>query len=141
RQQSGLFSYFGKFDYDYKGKYGFGATVRRDASFRFIDDNRWGTFWSVSGRWNISNEDFMSGSAFDELKLRASYGTAGDQDIMGTGNFGAGMLYTNLYSTVLGYGSGAVSYGLAQIGNRNLMWEAIKQANIGIDFEVFNRRL
>lgn len=141
RQQSGMFSYFGKFDYDYDSKYGLGVTVRRDASFRFIDDNRWGTFWSVSGRWNISNEDFMRDSAFDELKLRASYGTAGNQDIMGTGNFGAGMLYTNLYSTALGYGGGAVSYQLAQIGNRNLMWETIEQANVGLDFAVFNRRL
>lgn len=140
RQESGLFSYFGKFDYDYDGKYGVGATVRRDASFRFIDENRWGTFWSVSGRWNISNEDFMKDSAFNNLKLRASYGTAGNQDIMGTGNFGAGMLYTNLYNTTLGY-DGAVSYGLAQIGNHNLMWETIEQANIGLDFEIFESRL
>src|SRR5690606_15351060 len=140
RQESGLFSYFGKFDYDYDGKYGVGATVRRDASFRFIDENRWGTFWSVSGRWNISNEDFMKDSAFNNLKLRASYGTAGNQDIMGTGNFGAGMLYTNLYNTTLGY-DGAVSYGLAQIGNHNLMWETIEQANIVLDFDIYESQL
>src|SRR5690606_15981966 len=96
--EAGLFSYFATADYDYATKYGVGFTVRRDASFRFSEQNRWGTFWSASARWNISNEDFMEGSIFDELKLRGSYGTAGNQDILSTGLFGAGSLYREQYA-------------------------------------------
>jgi hypothetical protein len=65
-RDAGLFSYFGFVDYDYDSKYGFSATVRRDASYRFAESNRWGTFWSVAGRWNISNEAFMEDSIFDQ---------------------------------------------------------------------------
>ena len=140
RQTAGLFSYFGTVDYDYNSKYGIGATVRRDASFRFTDDNRWGTFYSVSARWNIGNEDFMKESVFNSLKLRGSYGTAGNQDILGTGTFGASALYSNLYTSMAGY-NGSLSYAMSQLGNRFLKWETIAQANIGLDFEVFNSRL
>src|SRR5690606_6997735 len=103
KDAAGLFSYFATAGYDYKGKYGIDATIRRDASFRFTADNRWGTFWSVSGRWNISNEDFMKESVFNNLKLRASYGKTGNQDILGTGIFGASGLFNTLYATGLGY--------------------------------------
>ena len=64
RRDAGLFSYFGNIDYDYESKYGISATVRRDASYRFSRTNRWGTFYSVGARWNISNENFMEDSVF-----------------------------------------------------------------------------
>src|SRR5690606_12893160 len=137
--EAGLFSYFATADYDYATKYGVGLTVRRDASFRFSEQNRWGTFWSASARWNISNEDFMEGSIFDELKLRGSYGTAGNQDILSTGLFGAGSLYREQYAF------GGISYNdqssiyISNIPNPNLQWETIEQANIGIDFSLWNR--
>ena len=115
---AGLFSYFGSFDYDYDTKYGFGATVRRDASYRFASSNRWGTYWSVSGRWNISNEDFMLGSDINSLKLRGSYGTAGNQDIVGGGPFSAPDLTEDLFATGAGYGN-ANSIALSQFGNRD----------------------
>lgn len=137
---SGLFSYFGSFDYDYDQKYGFGATVRRDASSRFAGSNRWATFYSVSGRWNISNEDFMDGSAFNNLKLRASYGTAGNQDIVGGGIFSALDLTEDFFATTGGYGN-ANSIALSQIGNSTLRWETIAQLNVGLDFGLWNNRL
>ena len=137
---SGLFSYFTSFDYDYDTKYGFGATVRRDASYRFSDSNRWATFWSVSGRWNISNEDFMKGSVFDNLKLRASYGTAGNQDISGGGPFSSPDLTKDLFQTGPGY-INQNSISLLQLGNRELKWETIETYNIGLDFGAFNSRL
>jgi TonB-linked SusC/RagA family outer membrane protein len=143
-QNAGLFSYFGFVDYDYDRKYGFSATVRRDASYRFADSNKWGTFWSVSGRWNISNEAFMEDSFFDELKLRGSYGTAGNQRIVAFGGqfayFGAADLTRDLFNTGGQYG-GVNGLSVGQIGNNDLKWETIVQANIGLDFAFANNRV
>ena len=139
--EAGLFSYFGTADYDYDSKYGVGLTLRRDASFRFSENNRWGTFWSASARWNINRESFMENSIFDELKLRGSYGTAGNQDILGTGLFGGASLFRETYSlTGISYNDQPSIY-LSGIPNPNLQWETIEQANIGIDFGVFSNRL
>lgn len=140
RSDAGLFSYFGTASYDYDGRYGLDATIRRDASFRFTDDNRWGTFWSVAGRWNIDGEKFMENSVFNALKLRASYGSAGNQDITNAGLFGGAHLYDTRYDSGVGYNQ---ETGLALTGlpNRNLQWEVITQSNIGLDFGVWNDRL
>src|SRR5690554_4986304 len=139
--ESGLFSYFGMVDYDYDSKYGVGVTVRRDASFRFANDNRWGTFWSVAARWNIDGEDFMANSVFNELKLRGSFGTAGNQDILGTGLFGGNSLYREIYSlSGISYNENPSAF-LSNIPNPNLRWETIEQANIGVDFGVWTNRL
>ncbi len=137
---AGLFSYFGVFNYDYDSRYGVEATIRRDASFRFVDDNRWGTFWALSGRWNISNEKFMDGSRVSDLKLRASYGTAGNQDITGGGLFGGANLYETLYASGFGYNNDT-SLVLSQLPNRELQWETITTANIGLDYGFFDNRL
>jgi TonB-linked SusC/RagA family outer membrane protein len=137
---AGLFSYFGAVDYDFDERYGFGATLRRDASYRFAGSNRWATFFSVSGRWNISNEQFMDGSVINNLKIRGSYGTAGNQDIVNEGVFGGPDLTEDFFTTTSGYGN-ANSIALAQLGNRNLKWETVTSSNIGIDFGVWNNRL
>jgi len=142
-QNAGLFSYFAYGDYDYNETYGFSATVRRDASYRFADSNKWGTFWSVAGRWNISNESFMGTSSFfDSLKLRASYGTAGNQRIIDAAGafapFNAADLTRDLYVTGGQYG-GVNGLSPGQIGNNSLQWETVVQANIGIDFAFLNR--
>jgi len=139
--ESGLFSYFGTADYDYDTKYGVGLTVRRDASFRFSNQNRWGTFWSVSARWNINRESFMENSIFDELKLRGSYGTAGNQDILGTGLFGGNSLYREVYSLLGNSYNDQPTIYLSNLPNPNLQWETIEQANIGLDFGVWANRL
>ena len=108
-QNAGLFSYFAFADYDYNKTYGFSATIRRDASYRFAQSNRWGTFWSVSGRWNISNENFMQNVGFiNNLKLRASYGTTGNQSILSVNGqfapFIGADLTRNLFVTGSQYG-------------------------------------
>lgn len=140
RLKSGLFSYFGTVDYDFDSKYGVGVTVRRDASYRFAQSNRWGTFYSVSARWNISNENFMAESVINDLKLRGSYGTAGNQDVLGTGLFGASNLYSTLYGVGTGYNN-SPSLIYTQLPNRGLKWETITQANIGVDFGIWSSRL
>lgn len=137
---AGLFSYFGSVDYDYDQKYGVSATVRRDASYRFSDTNKWGTFWSVSGRWNIDRESFMEGSVFDMLKLRASYGTTGNQNILGQSIFSAPNSSRTLFDSATGYGN-LPSYQVVQLGNSDLKWETVEQINVGVDFELLKHRL
>src|SRR5690606_40519141 len=140
RSDAGLFSYFGTASYDYAGRYGVDATIRRDASFRFTDDNRWGTFWSVSARWNIDSEKFMENSVFNNLKLRGSYGSAGNQDITNAGLFGGAHLYDTRYASGVGYNQ-ETGLTISGLPNRSLQWEVITQANIGLDFGVWNDRL
>lgn len=127
-----LFSYFGVLKYDYKERYGLQASVRRDASSRFTDENKWGTFYAVSGRWNIHNESFMSNSSINNLKLRASYGSTGNERIAG-GYYGAIRDYLNLYASGNGYNS-TVSLDPSVIANPDLKWETTFQTNVGIDF-------
>ncbi|REE08123.1 TonB-linked SusC/RagA family outer membrane protein [Winogradskyella pacifica] len=135
----GNMSLFSQLDYEYDGKYGFSAGIRRDNSFRFIDDNKWGTFWSVGGRWNIDAEPFMDGSAFNLLKLRASHGISGNDRIAGT-YYGGLNLTRNLYTAGTGY-NGSVSTVAAQVANTSLRWEETTQTNVGLDFQIWNSKL
>ena len=137
--QEGLFSYFANADYDFASKYGATVTVRRDASFRFVDDNKWGTFWSVGARWNINNEEFMNESVFDQLKLRASYGTSGNQRVSNT-QYEALNITRSLYGVGSNY-NGTPSTVPTQIGYTDLRWEETAQFNVGVDFGVWNSRL
>lgn len=137
--EEGLFSYFANVDYDFDSKYGVTATVRRDASFRFIDENQWGTFWSIGARWNIDEEDFMEGSKINALKLRASHGTSGNQRI-NNAQYSALNLTRNLYGSGAGY-NGTVSTVPTNIANPDLRWEETAHSNIGVDFGVWENRL
>jgi len=132
----GLFSYYAVGKYDYDNRYGVQASIRRDAAARFSETNRWGTFWSVSGKWNIHNEEFFNKDGFvNELKLRASYGIAGNQRVGGA--FNALSLY-NIDGTSY---NGTVGYGLAQIDNPELKWEETAQFNVGLDFALMDYKL
>jgi TonB-linked SusC/RagA family outer membrane protein len=139
KAEAGLFSYFATADYDYNSKYGIVATIRRDASYRFVDDNKWGTFYSVSARWNIDEEKFMDNSSLDVLKLRASYGTTGNQNIVYAG-YGANPLYTaanntrDLSDTGQGYNSEPSGFFVGQIANNALKWETTAQFDLGVDW-------
>jgi TonB-dependent starch-binding outer membrane protein SusC len=140
----GLFSYFGLVKYDYDNKYGFQGSIRRDASSRFAKTNKWGTFWAVSAKWNIHNENFMdNNSFFNELKLRASYGTAGND--RAAARFGSFSLVGttpggNTNGSGQGY-QGSTGYWITQIDNPDLKWETVTQANIGLDFSMWNRKI
>ncbi|WP_313000619.1 SusC/RagA family TonB-linked outer membrane protein, partial [Chryseobacterium gleum] len=142
QQDAGLFSYFATADYDYDGRFGVSGMVRRDASYKFIADYKWGTFWSAGARWNINKESFMSGSSFNLLKLRGSYGTQGNANLS-VATPGNNALYTgsqavrDLNSSQSGYG-GLSSIGVNVIANRDFRWEKISQANVGIDFDYKN---
>ena len=143
---AGTFSYFGTADYDYDSRFGLAASLRRDASYRFIGDNKWGTFWSVAGRWNISKEKFLENSSvIKDLKLRASYGTTGNQNITARGAdsnastiFNANNNVRDLNASSSGYANSS-SFAVSQYANTNLKWETTAQANIGIDFNIKGR--
>lgn len=146
RVDAGSFSYFGTLDYDYDARFGFAGTIRRDASYRFVDDKKWGTFWSVAGRWNINKESFMkNNSLIKELKLRASYGTTGNQNIQARGEddtqstiFYGAQAVRDLNSSQQGYGN-AASFGVSSYANTALQWETTTQFNVGIDFNLKGR--
>jgi len=132
--QRGLFSYFSIVNYDYDSKYGISLSARRDASSKFADGNKWATFYSVGGFWNISNEEFLkNNSTLNFLKLRASYGKDGNQDAIAD--------YSD--STELGQVSynGNTGLALGRIGNPDLVWESAAKFNVGLDFGLFNNKV
>ncbi|KRB59885.1 SusC/RagA family TonB-linked outer membrane protein [Flavobacterium sp. Root186] len=139
--KSNLVSFYARANYNYDGKYLLTATVRRDGSSRFGENNKWGTFPSASAAWKISNEDFMSGTKdwLGSLKLRVGYGVTGNQDgigeykslsILGVGN-------DSYYDPVTGTWS--LAYSPKQNPNPDLKWESTRQINVGIDFGLFDR--
>ena len=123
--------YFGRAQYDYDGKYFASASFRRDASSRFHPDNRWGNFWSAGAAWNIAREEFMTAEWLDLLKLKASYGEQGNDNI---GNY----RYVNTYEIVNAVDNpGAIPYAK---GNKDITWETQGNFNTGIDFGMWNGR-
>ncbi len=120
--------------YNYQEKYFGSLSYRRDASSRFHPDNRWGNFWSVGGSWLINKEQFMEDYTWiNMLKLKASYGVQGNDDIR---NYYA---YMDQYSISNNNNDFAVS--LSYKGNKDITWETSHSFNVGVDFELFNRRL
>lgn len=150
-----LVSFFGKLNYTYDDKYLLSLTVRRDGSSRFGKDNRYATFPSVSAGWRISQEKFMKGIDWlDDLKLRASWGQTGNQEISNTSrytiyvpNYGVtesgGQSYGTSYDIAGTNGGSILQSGFKrdQIGNNGIKWETTTQTNVGIDFTLFNQSL
>ncbi|MBQ9883412.1 MAG: SusC/RagA family TonB-linked outer membrane protein [Bacteroidaceae bacterium] len=140
-----MFGIFGRADYSYEGRYLATFTIRRDASSKFSENNRWGTFPSVSLGWRISDEPFLAkahATWLDDLKLRAGYGTTGNSNI-GAYNYafqyGTGDLYH--YGIEGGNSAAAVGYVQTALGDTNAKWETVKMFNIGYDLTAFNNRL
>ncbi len=132
-----LLSYFGRVNYSFADKYLFTATVRRDGSSRFGANNQWGIFPSVSGAWRLSEEPFIQNLEFlSDLKLRASWGKAGNFNIP---NFGSlGLMEPNNY--VFG-GQRAIGLQPRTLGNQDLTWEISAQTDIGLDVGLFDGRV
>ncbi|MGR3302483.1 MAG: SusC/RagA family TonB-linked outer membrane protein, partial [Candidatus Scalindua sp.] len=132
-----LLAYFAQFNYAYKDKYLVSATYRREGSSRFGSDNRWGNFPAVSAGWRASEEAFLQDvSWLNDLKLRASFGATGNNDI---GNYSSlSTLGTTNY--IVG-GSFAPGKILSSLSNTKLGWEKSEQFNYGIDLTMFNNRL
>ena len=124
-----LLSHFASGTYGYANKYYATATIRADASSRFGPNNKWGYFPSVSAGWIVSNEDFMKNSnAISNLKLRGSWGQAGNQEIP-----------NNVYQTLVTEANGSPI--VTRYGNPDIQWETTTQSNIGVDVGVLKDRL
>ncbi len=124
--------YFMRAQYDYAGRYFVSGSYRRDASSRFHPDHRWGNFWSVGAAWLLNQENWFDAPWVNMLKLKASYGSQGNDNI---GNY----LYTDTYSIENNNGEIAVLFG--RKGNPNITWETNTNLNIGTEFGFWNNRL
>ena len=124
--------YFGRIQYDYLNRYFLSTSYRRDASSKFHPDHRWGNFWSAGGAWMISRENFFHVNWVNELKLKASYGSQGNDNI---GNY----RYVTIYEIV--NSSGRPAAVPAALGNKDITWEKNGNFNAGADFSLFNNRL
>ena len=125
--------YFGRALYNYDEKYFGSVSYRRDASSRFAPENRWGNFWSFGGAWIISKESWFNAPWIDELKIKASYGEQGND------NIGNNYYYTNSYTLV--NSNNEISIVPYQYGNRDITWEKNGNFNAGIEFSLFRGRL
>ena len=150
-----LVSYFGKLNYNYADRYLLSLTMRYDGSSRFGKNNRYGTFPSISAGWRINEEKFMKDiNWLDNLKLRASWGQTGNQEISNIARY---TIYESNYGEA---GFGGQSYGTSydiegsnggktlpsgfkrnQLGNDDLKWETTTQTNLGVDFGMFRNAL
>ncbi len=132
-----LLSYLGRITYDYNNKYLLTASIRRDGSSRFGENNKWGYFPSASVGWRMSKEAFFpENKLFSDVKLRASWGVTGNNQIP---NFGAvALLQTSNYII-----NNNVVNGLAPntAPNPNLSWERTNMVDIGLDLGLFNNTL
>lgn len=150
-----LLSFFAKANYTYADRYLFSATVRYDGSSRFGKNNRFATFPSASFGWRIGNEDFLRDASWlNELKLRASWGQTGNQEISNVArytiyvpNYGSsesgGQSYGTSYDIEGTNGGSILSSGFKrnQIGNEDIKWETTTQTNLGVDFSFFGDSL
>lgn len=135
RTEWALQSYFARVNYDFSGKYLFSVSYRADGSSKFSEDNRWGYFPSVSAGWRISDESFFDGikEQVQSLKLRASYGSLGNQNIFSNYPTKA-LLSDTRYKPVFGVTENP-SYGRyeSSIPNPDLKWEVTTQSDLGLD--------
>jgi hypothetical protein len=118
-------------------KYSLSGSFRRDGSSRFGPEHLYGDFWSVGGAWNIDQASFFPTSKFlNAMKLRASYGTSGDNRGLTEYEWRSTYAFTtgNGYNQQPGSAPGTP-------GNPDLIWEENKQFNVGLDFSILNTRL
>jgi TonB-linked SusC/RagA family outer membrane protein len=134
-----LLAYFARANYSYKDTYMATASVRHEGSSKFAAKNRWGTFWSASAGWRLSNEGFLRDVDFvNDLKIRLAYGVTGNEGF--SADYAAKM-YDSDTRWLLPNGEWAYSYGVTNNINDMLGWEEKHEWNIGVDYSLFNNRL
>lgn len=136
--EDNLLSYFGRINYDLKEKYLFTATFRADGSSKFLGDNKWGYFPSAAVAWKVNEESFLKDvSWLNLLKVRYSYGQAGNNNIP------TGQTIQNYLSTNSTWINGFDDFWAPAsiLANPDLKWETMVTQNLGLDFELYDRRL
>lgn len=136
---NGILSYFTILNYGYDGKYYVSLVGRRDGSSRFGVNSRFANFGSVGLTWAVTEEGFMQNqNLFDDLRIRASIGTTGNQTGAPAGDFPIPTFGRISYAGTTGWGAGQ---GIGQPGNLDYTWEQQRTINLGVDFALLNRRL
>jgi len=133
-----LLSFFGRVNYTFKDRYLFTATYRADGSSKFLGNNRWGYFPSAAVAWKMTEEDFLKDvSWINSLKLRLSYGQAGNNNIP------SGQTVQNFESRNTTYINGISNYWAASntLANPDLKWETTITQNVGLDFDLIKGRI
>ncbi|RYD92910.1 MAG: SusC/RagA family TonB-linked outer membrane protein, partial [Sphingobacteriales bacterium] len=140
-----LYSFFGRIMYSYKSRYNLNILARRDGSSKFSDKNKWGTFPSAQFAWRMSEEKFIKNldmKWLSGLKIRASYGTAGNNRVSGD------RIYQTTFTTSAtsaGYAASDASQtsGLysANLANPELKWETTVSKDLGLDIDLFNGKV
>jgi TonB-linked SusC/RagA family outer membrane protein len=138
REESKLFSIFGRVNYNFDDRYLLSLTIRRDQSSRFSPDNNTGIFPSGSIGWRISNEEFFNVSWIDDLKIRANYGILGNQNI---GYYDWMSLINNAPQVVFGNNQVYTGMTTSRLANSDLRWEKMIQTNAGFDVTMLRNRL
>lgn len=139
-----LLGYFARINYDYKGRYLFEVSGRYDGTTRFTKDSRWGMFPSASAGWRISEESFFEPlrSTVDNVKLRASYGSLGNQNISDYYTWLRLVAIKDFKGYTFGEGASMGRYStLGEPVSGDLTWETAKQWNVGLDVSMLNNRL
>lgn len=142
-QTNELQSFFGRVNYSYKSKYLATVNFRADGSSKFGGNNKYGYFPSFSLGWKLTEENFMKGSAFSNLKLRAGWGQTGNQEIpvkITQASYTASVSAANSYPL---FGTGAYPAGLiySRLANSDIQWEVSTQTNLGLDFGLLKGNL
>ena len=134
-----LLSFFGRLNYNFKGRYLLSATVRADGSSKFSEGNKWGFFPSAAFAWRLSDESFMEGTKawLDDLKVRLSYGTAGNNGIP------EGQIVQSYAASNSTWINGVSSYWAPSkvMSNPDLKWETTVTRNVGIDYSFINGKI
>jgi TonB-linked SusC/RagA family outer membrane protein len=141
--EEAMMSFYGRANYDYNGKYLVEGQFRRDGSSKFRGSNRWANFGGVSLGWRVLQENFAESlrSWWDELKIRLSYGTVGNQS--GIDRYSGTTLYSLVSNSGALVGDEKLSYiqTNGKLPSTDRTWERINNYNLGVDFGFFRNRL
>ena len=130
--------YFFRGQYDYDERVYVSGSYRRDASSRFHPDHRWGNFWSLGAAWIINRENWFNASWVNMLKVKASYGSQGNDNLGSTAE--RQYLYADYYS-IANDGNGGVTQTFFRKGNEDITWETNANLNVGVEFGFWDNRL
>jgi TonB-linked SusC/RagA family outer membrane protein len=140
--ESALISYIARVNYEFNNRYLVGASIRRDGSSRFAEKGRWGTFPAASVGWRLSEENFMQASEFvSELKLRASYGLAGNYNTQGVYDYISVLPGNQIYQFNVGSTTASAGWTIRSLANPEIKWETSYMTNFGVDAGFLNGKI
>ena len=133
RKQYTNAAYLASVNFNHNSKYFLEGSFRREGNSNFAENNKWGSFWAISGAWDIAREGFFNQAAVNEIKLRVSYGQVGNASIGSTSSLD--------YFSFGGEYGGRIPLYVHGVVNPDLTWEVNKPLNFGLDFGLFNNRV